>query len=32
MLVDEMSGGINNKLKVWRHTLESKGFKLSRTK
>uniref|UniRef100_A0A1S3Z273 Reverse transcriptase domain-containing protein n=1 Tax=Nicotiana tabacum TaxID=4097 RepID=A0A1S3Z273_TOBAC len=30
--IDEMRGDVNDKLEVWRHTLESKGFKLSRTK
>nr|XP_009794373.1 PREDICTED: uncharacterized protein LOC104241155 [Nicotiana sylvestris] len=30
--IDEMRGGVNERLEVWRHTLESKGFKLSRTK
>ncbi|XP_070009793.1 uncharacterized protein [Nicotiana sylvestris] len=30
--IDETRGGINEKLEVWRQTLESKGFKLSRTK
>jgi hypothetical protein len=24
--------GVNRKLELWRHTLESKGFRLSRTK
>ncbi|XP_070045979.1 uncharacterized protein [Nicotiana tomentosiformis] len=32
ILIDETRGGVNERLKVWRHTLESKGFKLSRTK
>lgn len=32
MSIDEMSGKINDKLKVWRHALESKGFKFSKTK
>nr|XP_009802111.1 PREDICTED: uncharacterized protein LOC104247724 [Nicotiana sylvestris] len=32
VLIDETRGGINERLEVWRHTLESKGFKLSRTK
>ena len=25
-------GGVNDKLEVWRRTLESKGFRLSRSK
>ncbi|XP_019236372.1 PREDICTED: RNA-directed DNA polymerase from mobile element jockey-like, partial [Nicotiana attenuata] len=32
VLIDETRGGINGRLEVWRQTLESKGFKLSRTK
>ena len=32
MLVDESRTGVNQKLKLWRETLEFKGFKLSRTK
>nr|XP_016513303.1 PREDICTED: uncharacterized protein LOC107830295 [Nicotiana tabacum] len=32
VLIDEMRGGVNAKLEVWRQTLESKGFKLSRSK
>ncbi|XP_070054805.1 secreted RxLR effector protein 78-like [Nicotiana tomentosiformis] len=32
VLIDETRGGVNERLEVWRHTLESKGFKLSRTK
>ena len=32
VLVDESRAGVNRKLKLWRRTLESKGFKLSRTK
>jgi len=32
MLVDESREGVNRKLELWRHTLESKGFRLSRTK
>nr|XP_009802197.1 PREDICTED: uncharacterized protein LOC104247792 [Nicotiana sylvestris] len=31
VLIDEMRGGFNERLKVWRRTLESKGFKLSST-
>nr|XP_009758690.1 PREDICTED: uncharacterized protein LOC104211347 [Nicotiana sylvestris]XP_016444014.1 PREDICTED: uncharacterized protein LOC107769322 [Nicotiana tabacum] len=31
-LIDETRGGVNAKLEVWRQTLESKGFKLSRSK
>ena len=32
VLVDENQVGVNRKLELWRQTLESKGFKLSRTK
>ncbi|KAK9159062.1 hypothetical protein Scep_005636 [Stephania cephalantha] len=32
VLVDETKDGVNRKLELWRNTLESKGFKLSRTK
>ncbi|XP_060172285.1 uncharacterized protein LOC132603305 isoform X1 [Lycium barbarum] len=32
VLIDETRSGVNAKLEVWRQTLESKGFKLSRTK
>nr|XP_016473833.1 PREDICTED: uncharacterized protein LOC107795673 [Nicotiana tabacum] len=32
VLIDEMLGGVNARLKVWRQTLESEGFKLSKTK
>ena len=32
VLVDEMRAGVNAKLELWRQTLESRGFKLSRTK
>ena len=32
VLVDETREGVNRKLELWRDTLESKGFKLSRTK
>ena len=32
VLVDESQAGINRKLELWRQTLESKGFRLSRTK
>ena len=32
VLVDESRTGVNQKLKLWRETLESKGFRLSRTK
>jgi hypothetical protein len=32
MLVDDSRAGVNRKLELWRHTLESKGFRLSRTK
>jgi hypothetical protein len=32
MLVDETRVSINRKLELWRQTLESEGFRLSRTK
>ena len=32
VLVDESRTGVNRKLELWRHTLESKGFRLIRTK
>jgi hypothetical protein len=32
VLVDDSRAGVNTKLELWRHTLESKGFRLSRTK
>ncbi|XP_070020912.1 uncharacterized protein [Nicotiana sylvestris] len=32
VLIDEAQGGVNERLEVWIRTLESKGFKLSRTK
>jgi hypothetical protein len=32
VLVDDSRTGVNRKLELWRHTLESKGFRLSRTK
>nr|XP_009797521.1 PREDICTED: uncharacterized protein LOC104243936 [Nicotiana sylvestris] len=32
VLIDEMRGGVNERLEEWRQTLESKDFKLSRTK
>ncbi|XP_019251332.1 PREDICTED: uncharacterized protein LOC109230270 [Nicotiana attenuata] len=32
VLIDETRSGVNARLEVWRQTLESKGFKLSRTK
>ena len=32
VLVDESRAGVNRKLELWRCMLESKGFKLSRTK
>ncbi|XP_070039662.1 uncharacterized protein [Nicotiana tomentosiformis] len=32
VLIDETRSGVNTRLEVWRQTLESKGFKLSRTK
>ena len=31
-VVDESRAGVNMKLELWRRTLESKGFRLSRTK
>ena len=30
--IDESRPGVNRKLELWRRTLESKGFRLSRTK
>ncbi|XP_016461338.1 uncharacterized protein LOC107784688 [Nicotiana tabacum] len=32
ILTDKMQGGVNERLEVWRQTLKSNGFKLSRTK
>ena len=32
VLVDESRAEVNRKLELWRRTLESKGFRLSRTK
>ena len=32
ILVDETRAGVNAKLELWRQTLESRGFRLSRTK
>jgi hypothetical protein len=32
VLVDDSRAGVNRKLELWRYTLESKGFRLSRTK
>lgn len=32
VLVDESREGVNRKLELWKHMLESKGFRLSRTK
>ena len=32
VLVDEIQAGVNRKLELWRQTLESIGFRLSRTK
>jgi len=32
VLVDESQTGVNRKLELWRHILESKGFRISRTK
>ncbi len=31
VLIDETQEGVNRKLELWRSTLESRGFKLSRT-
>ncbi len=32
VLIDETGEGVNRNLELWRSILESKGFKLSRTK
>ena len=32
VLVDETRAGVNTKLELWMQTLESQGFRLSRTK
>jgi len=32
VLVDETIAGVNAKLELWRQTLESRGFRLRRTK
>ncbi|XP_070048615.1 uncharacterized protein [Nicotiana tomentosiformis] len=32
VLIDETRGSVNERLEVWRRTLEYKGFKLSKTK
>ena len=32
VLVDEIREGVNEKLERWRHTLESRGFRMSRSK
>jgi hypothetical protein len=32
VLVVDSRAGVNRKLELWRHMLESKGFRLSRTK
>ena len=32
VLIDETRGGLNEKLKKWRHSLEPRGFRLSRSK
>ena len=32
VLIDESRIGVNRQLELWRETLESKGFRLSRTK
>ncbi|XP_070018002.1 uncharacterized protein [Nicotiana sylvestris] len=31
VLIDNTRGGVKERLEVWRHILESKGYKLSRT-
>jgi hypothetical protein len=32
VLVDETRAGVNGKLELWKDALESKGFRISRTK
>jgi hypothetical protein len=32
VFVDESREGVNRKVELWKHMLESKGFRLSRTK
>ena len=32
VLVDETRAGVNTKLELWRQTLKSRGFRLSRAK
>ncbi|XP_070025188.1 uncharacterized protein [Nicotiana sylvestris] len=32
ILIDEMQDGVNERLEIWRKTLDSKGFKFSSTK
>lgn len=32
VLINETGDKVNNRLEIWRHTLESRGFKLSRMK
>ena len=32
VLLDKSQAGVNKKLELWRQTLESKGFRVSRTK
>jgi hypothetical protein len=32
VLIDESRKGVDQKLKLWRRTLEAKGFRLSRSK
>ena len=32
VFVDESQAGVNRKLELWQQTLESKGFRLNRTK
>lgn len=31
-IINEIHGVVNDKLKLWRHIIESKGFKLKKTK
>ena len=32
VLIDETIGGLNEKLERWRHSLESRGFRMNRSK
>ena len=32
VLIDETREGVDDKLERWRHTLESRGFRISRSK